>query len=101
MIAHRLHATILAFSYGVPAVGLRWDDKLTAFFGSVGLEKHTTVLDHATVERVGDFAWAALRAKVPPVRREHVLARVADDIAHLASFIERKTVAPPSVVASR
>ncbi|MEL6985783.1 MAG: polysaccharide pyruvyl transferase family protein, partial [Actinomycetota bacterium] len=38
VIAHRLHACILAYSYRVPVVGLSWDSKLDAFFESVDLE---------------------------------------------------------------
>ncbi|WP_375687039.1 polysaccharide pyruvyl transferase family protein [Pseudooceanicola sp. LIPI14-2-Ac024] len=37
VIAHRLHACIVAYSYGRPVVGLGWDSKLRAFFDAVGL----------------------------------------------------------------
>ncbi|MDB2506953.1 polysaccharide pyruvyl transferase family protein [Opitutales bacterium] len=32
ILAHRLHANILAYSYDVPHVGLTWDKKMDAFF---------------------------------------------------------------------
>jgi hypothetical protein len=38
IVAHRLHACIVAYSYRVPVVGLSWDSKLDAFFESVDLE---------------------------------------------------------------
>lgn len=34
--AYRMHAIIAAYSYGVPGLALKWDDKLDAFMASVG-----------------------------------------------------------------
>lgn len=36
VVAHRLHACILAHAYAVPAVGLGWDRKVESFFAAVG-----------------------------------------------------------------
>lgn len=36
--AHRLHANIIAYSFGIPNVALRWDRKVDAFMTSVGRE---------------------------------------------------------------
>ena len=36
VIAHRLHANIVSYSYGIPQVGLGWDPKLEAFFAQTG-----------------------------------------------------------------
>ncbi len=35
VIAHRLHANIVAYAYRIPHIGLGWDSKLGAFFESV------------------------------------------------------------------
>lgn len=35
IIAHRLHANIIAFSYRVPHVGLGWDSKMDGFFQAI------------------------------------------------------------------
>ena len=43
LIAHRLHACILAYSYRVPSIGLKWDSKLEAFFDLIG--QHDGVVD--------------------------------------------------------
>jgi polysaccharide pyruvyl transferase WcaK-like protein len=32
VIAHRLHANILSYSYKIPTVGLMWDEKVASFF---------------------------------------------------------------------
>lgn len=36
VVAHRLHACILAFAYRLPVVGIGWDRKVESFFESVG-----------------------------------------------------------------
>jgi len=36
VIAYRLHASIAAFSYGIPAIGLSWNFKVPYFYESVG-----------------------------------------------------------------
>ncbi|WGT46996.1 polysaccharide pyruvyl transferase family protein [Tessaracoccus lacteus] len=37
VIAYRLHASIAAFAYGIPAIGLSWNFKVPYFYESVGL----------------------------------------------------------------
>lgn len=32
MVGHRMHANIIAFSFGVPSVGIVWDTKVASFF---------------------------------------------------------------------
>ncbi|MFJ4292159.1 polysaccharide pyruvyl transferase family protein [Cupriavidus sp. NPDC089707] len=32
MVGHRMHANIIAFSFGVPSVGIVWDSKVASFF---------------------------------------------------------------------
>jgi glycosyltransferase involved in cell wall biosynthesis/polysaccharide pyruvyl transferase WcaK-like protein len=36
LVAHRMHALIAAYSYGVPIFALRWDRKVDAFMASIG-----------------------------------------------------------------
>lgn len=38
LVAHRLHANILSFSYGIPSVGLMWDEKVASFFAKTQRE---------------------------------------------------------------
>ncbi|WFL78331.1 polysaccharide pyruvyl transferase family protein [Altererythrobacter arenosus] len=40
VVAHRLHACIVAHSYGVPTAGLVWDAKLEGFFTTIGRAPH-------------------------------------------------------------
>ncbi|MEM9168735.1 MAG: polysaccharide pyruvyl transferase family protein [Pseudomonadota bacterium] len=46
IVAHRMHACIAAFSFGVPHIGLVWDPKLRGFFDSV--DRSRFLLDPAT-----------------------------------------------------
>lgn len=50
LIAHRLHANIVAYAFGIPHVGLGWDDKLASFFESVGRERYLLGAGGATGE---------------------------------------------------
>jgi len=36
VIAYRLHASVAAFAYGIPAIGLSWNPKVTSFFEGIG-----------------------------------------------------------------
>lgn len=38
IVAHRLHANIIAYSLGITSIGLRWDTKLHSFFKSINRE---------------------------------------------------------------
>ncbi len=40
VIAHRLHANIIAYSLGIPSVGLTWDRKVAEFGKSTGRSKY-------------------------------------------------------------
>lgn len=40
VLAHRLHACIVAYALGIPQVGLGWDPKVESFFRSVGRQDY-------------------------------------------------------------
>lgn len=73
VIAHRLHACVVAYSCTVPALGLGWDSKLDAFFESVGLAAHIitdpVVLPSTVVER----AHAALADGIAADKHDSIL----------------------------
>lgn len=50
VIAHRLHANIVAFSYGVPHIGLHWDSKMTGFFDGKGRSRYLIGCDTLSQE---------------------------------------------------
>ena len=65
LIAHRLHALIVATGLGVPAVGLPWDDKVRRFF--------------ASIDRPGDVARPGMVPAAVAALLARVMAAGADD----------------------
>ena len=88
VIAHRLHACIVAYSYGCPIVGLGWDQKLQSFFGLVEALDHfvedpkvtgdtlADMMDHALAHpatardraRIREEAWTGLSVLLAQIR---------------------------------
>lgn len=74
VVAHRLHACIVAWSYGVPVVGLGWDRKVESFFASVGASAFFAGDGATTAAAVAQRLTAALAARPDPALRAQVLA---------------------------
>ena len=83
VVAHRLHACIIAHSYGLPAVGLAWDAKLQGFFDTIGRAQY--LLDPA-IRDPGDVAAAVLNAMNEPPQREDVDILQAECRASIADL---------------
>ena len=45
IVAHRMHANIIAFSLGIPSIGIEWDPKLRGFFSMVKREEYLLPMD--------------------------------------------------------
>ena len=74
VIAHRLHACIVAYSYGIPVVGLGWDRKVESFFGSVGLEACFVGTTGIAGKEVADLAVEANRQGVEASQHQELLS---------------------------
>jgi hypothetical protein len=89
VIGHRMHACIAAYSYAVPAIGLRWDPKLDSFFELTGRKAH--MLDPANTDAgtVGRRTAAAITDGVDPVpliaRARAQIAAFANDLTEACS----------------
>ncbi|MBI1220624.1 MAG: hypothetical protein GC186_18990 [Rhodobacteraceae bacterium] len=81
VVAHRLHACIVAWSYGLPVVGLGWDRKVESFFASVGAEAAFAGGDGVSVDAMADRLDRALKARPDPERHASVLAETEAAIA--------------------
>ncbi|RZM18764.1 MAG: polysaccharide pyruvyl transferase family protein, partial [Sphingomonas sp.] len=81
VIAHRMHACIAAYSYGVPNIGLAWDVKLNSFFASV--DRSDFMIDPAETSGADAAALArrALAEGIDPAKRETVIAQARADVA--------------------
>ncbi|MGF1621856.1 MAG: polysaccharide pyruvyl transferase family protein [Rhodomicrobiaceae bacterium] len=89
LIAHRLHAAIVAYSYRVPSIGLRWDDKLLGFFDSIDYSGRTAEFDEATAGRIDTLVRQIMNEGVALERHTQIIqdteAGIDNLIAKLAS----------------
>lgn len=93
VVAHRMHACIAAYSYGIPHIGLRWDPKLDSFFASV--ERSGFIVDPA-VSPAGatmDLAVQAIADGVDPVVRAAAIADATDAVERLYRSLMQATAA--------
>lgn len=73
VIAHRLHASILAYAYCIPHVGLGWDPKIKAFFTSVGREEYAVDPAHTSPARLTDLVAKAIQNGLDEERHTAVM----------------------------
>ena len=74
VVAHRLHACIVAWSYGRPIVGLGWDRKVQSFFASVQAEGFFSDAPEVGGAAVADLVAAAIAAGVEAGLHARVMA---------------------------
>ncbi len=87
VIAHRMHACIVAYSYQIPTVGLGWDRKLDSFFASIDASDWFVGQAQATPETVADRAEAAIATGVARDTHDRVTAETWAAIDQLLSRI--------------
>jgi len=87
IIAHRMHACIIAHSFAIPAIGLKWDVKLESFFALAGRE--VFIADCADLDPVSLTALTrrALSTEIDRARLDRLIAMTRADIARLAHAI--------------
>lgn len=81
MVAHRLHALIAAYSYGVPAVALGWDRKVASFHEQVGRGAYTLTDGAAAVEDIAATLRRAVADPVPDIERAAAADAALQDMA--------------------
>jgi polysaccharide pyruvyl transferase WcaK-like protein len=94
IIAHRMHACIVAHSFAIPAIGLKWDVKLESFFALAGREGF--IADCADLDPPALVALTrrALASGVDRGRLDRLIAATRADIARLAAAIGAGLAAP-------
>lgn len=87
LVAHRLHANILAYAYRRPSIGLGWDSKVRGFFRSVGLGNRALEAGDARasiiVERLGE----AIQRGIDEPGHARTVADAAQGIERLAEAL--------------
>jgi polysaccharide pyruvyl transferase WcaK-like protein len=87
VIAHRMHACIVAHAFAIPAIGLKWDVKLESFFALAG--RAAFIADCAELDAATLVALTsrALNHGVDRERLDRLIADTRADVARLAATI--------------
>lgn len=88
VVAHRLHACIVAYALAVPHVGLGWDRKVESFFRSVRRGGFFLGGPDATAEAIGRLTLRAMREGVDAEAHAACLADARAAVARLARDME-------------
>lgn len=89
VIAHRLHACIVAYSYQRPVVGMGWDKKLEAFFDAAGQgDFFSSDPEISATEIVGKIL-AAKAQGIDPASHHALLAEAWDGIDRVLGCVNR------------
>ena len=64
IVACRMHANIIAYSLGIPSVGLVWNDKLTFWGCSIGYPERFLTSEHFTGKEIADCLETSLQSGV-------------------------------------
>lgn len=88
VVAHRLHAAILAYSYRVPSVGLRWDEKLARFYQWTGRGGFAVPFDRDSARIIEGVVSEAMKRPIDRLAHEHVLAQTIAGIDCLIGDVD-------------
>ena len=69
VITTRLHAAITAHSYGIPALGIIWDEKVRSYFKMIGRASDAMTIEEITPSSLPDQL-AAIQAPTPAILDE-------------------------------
>ena len=94
VVAHRLHAAILAYSYRVPGVGLRWDDKLVHFYQWVGRGDFVSPFDRSTAEDIAGIVDAAMQRPIDDAAHQRAIGDTVAGIDRLIAAIASEAGVP-------
>jgi polysaccharide pyruvyl transferase WcaK-like protein len=91
LVAHRMHALIAGYSYGVPIFALQWDRKVDAFMRSIGADSFIAPARAVTVESVATAVRGLLQPprQISEERRAAVLGAAFADVEGLASALRQ------------
>ena len=87
LMAHRLHANIAAYAYGVPQIGFAWDVKLKSFLERVDRADCLATAGRDPVDGVVALAARQLESGVDPARRTAAVGEARDSVAALGQAL--------------
>lgn len=83
LIAHRMHAVIAAYSYGVPVIALAWDRKLRSFMASVGRDSDLLEIDDGGASECALRVLETIESPIAEDERQTVIAEAHMDVGKL------------------
>jgi len=87
LIAHRLHANIIAYSYRVPHVGLGWDSKLPAFFEATGRSDFVVPASQLSSSAIAELMIKAHEIGIDGKERDRIAKEAELDISKMLEAI--------------
>ncbi|WP_263771187.1 polysaccharide pyruvyl transferase family protein [Propionivibrio soli] len=91
ILSHRLHANIVGYSFGLPTVGLGWDNKLKSFFESTGRSEFFIGAGQTDIGAVITTVRRAMDAGYDEIKRLETIAETKKGIdaliAHLIAAV--------------
>jgi polysaccharide pyruvyl transferase WcaK-like protein len=94
VIANRLHSNIVAYSFGIPSVGLSWNTKLNSFMNSVGRGEYVLDTGKSSVKDVVSVTARALHDGIDLEQRGRVLDDTKNSVTLLANELRRALATP-------
>jgi polysaccharide pyruvyl transferase WcaK-like protein len=95
LVAHRMHACIAAYSYGIPHIGLAWDVKLDSFFESTGRSAYMVDPMSLPTADAAALAERAFEEGIPARQHAAVLDECSRDVARLLDGLRSATAERP------
>jgi polysaccharide pyruvyl transferase WcaK-like protein len=95
VLAHRLHACIVAYSYGVPTIGFAWDRKLRSFFEQTSRAHFVADPREVSPMHLGDLTLRAITEGIDSAVHQHLVCEATNAIHELA-----RQLCAPKVCAS-
>lgn len=84
VLAHRLHACIVAYSYQIACVGFAWDKKLKSFFDQTARSRFVIDPREMSPMDLADLALTAIDEGIDPKLHAHLLEQTTTAIHTLA-----------------
>lgn len=83
VIAHRLHACIVAYSYQRPVVGLGWDAKLESFFNTAGVGESFSSDPHVSPDDIVSMTIRAIAVGIDAAKHASLMEEAWDGVDRL------------------
>lgn len=87
IVAHRLHANVIAYSYGVPHIGFGWDSKMQGFFEETGRSKY--LVKNPQRKDVAQVVRCVMDAMDDKIDHTEIKSIQADIHAQISDLVDR------------